>query len=216
MKIQNHKKGSGLTGNWKLNPRPANRLIVSVLLCLLILLLTGACLFTSPKTPVADQPEPTERVSEPPATETAAISPTATLQPTATQESECDLLNLTPQECANLGDHMYTLEGSVEGYCEYGRTDGTMGHTVTRDFLITVAFSNGGSGKVVSVKNAVFIDCDKAYESGVNTYVYDCISDSGNRDQGTITFLDNAILNDGGMSNSVNKNCTWTEVYQMH
>lgn len=30
-----------------------------------------------------------------------------------------------------------------------------------------------------------------------------------------ITFVDNGILNVGGFTNSVNKNCSWSEAYEL-
>jgi len=145
---------------------------------------------------------------------TRSAPATATIQPspipvTETQESECTRLNLTPEECASLGQHLFTLSGVVDGYCWYGTDD----RTVTRDLLVTVSFSNDGSQKKVTITNAAFTECT-AWSGSDNTYTYDCI-DNGNRNTGTITFVDNGFLNEGGFTNSVNKNCTWSESYEL-
>ena len=131
-------------------------------------------------------------------------------QPTATSENECSRLDLTAEECASLGKNLITVSGIVDGYCWYGEDD----KTVTRDLFITVTFSNDGSGKKVNIENGIFVDC-AAVSTGQNTYTYDCVPQGGNRHTGTIVFNGNGFSNLGGFTNSVNKNCTWSESYQI-
>lgn len=155
--------------------------------------------------PATIQPSPVLATTQP-----VLASPTPSLVPvTETQESECTRLNLTAQECASSGKHLFTLSGVVDGYCWYGTDD----KTVTRDLMVTVSFSSDGSGKKVTISNAAFVNCPANSRSD-NTYTYDCI-DGGNRNTGTITFVDNGFLNEGGLTNSANKNCTWSQSYKL-
>ena len=109
-----------------------------------------------------------------------------------------------------MGQHLFTLSGLVDGYCWYGTDD----KTVTRDLIVTVSFSNDGSEKKVTINNAAHTHCT-ASSSSDNTYTYDCIVNDSNRHAGTITFVDNGFLNEGGFTNAVNKNCTWSESYKL-
>lgn len=198
----NHRIGNGIGSDAHRHARKriARPILVSMLSVAVIL----GCVTIMPgfsqqeQTPATDQPFPVSRATR-----------TAVVPVTETQESECSRLDLTSQECASLGQHLITVSGVVDGYCWYGDDD----RTVTRDLPVTVSFSNDGSGKKVTIKNAIFIDCP-AGSTGENTYAYDCITHS-NRNTGTIVFVDNGFLNEGGFTNSVNKNCTWSEVYTL-
>jgi hypothetical protein len=160
------------------------------------------------QTPATIQPAPVLRATQPaPATATIQPSP---IPVTETQAGECARLNLTSQECASLGQHLFTLSGVVDGYCWYGTDD----KTVTRDLLVTVSFTNDGSGKKATINNAAFTDCPASSRSD-NAYTYDCIAEDANRHAGTILFVDNGFLNEGGFTNPVNKNCTWSESYKL-
>jgi hypothetical protein len=177
-----------------------------ICLSVLSMMFVLACVVIVPPSAQEEELPPTLPPSPVPASPTPEPSPI----PTATQESECTRLKLTSQECASLGQHLFTLSGVVDGYCWYGEED----KTVTRDLLITVSFSGDSTGMSASIRNAAFIDCPMLTRSGPNTYTYDCV-DHGNHETGMITFVDNGILNVGGFTNSVNKNCNWSEAYEL-
>ncbi len=150
------------------------------------------------------QPSPVVAATQP-ASATVQSSPVP-----ATQESECTRLNLTSQECASLGQQWFTLSGVVDGYCWYGESD----RTVTRDLLVTVSFASDGSGTRATITNAAFVDCETISRTAENTYTYDCVAHA-NHHTGIITFVDNGFLNVGRFTNSVDKNCSWSEAYEL-
>lgn len=211
-----NKKGNPLTNNLQVSFFHHKRKFLKMFLvinCVFMITLTLGCVLSIPRPfrqeePTSTlQPSPTEMATNT-LTATATITPSP-YPPTETPETECSRLNLSVQECVSLGEHMFTITGVVDGYCWYGTDD----RTVTRDLLINVSFSNEGSEKKVLITDGIFMDCPATLTSP-NTYNYDCINQS-NRDTGTITFLDNGFLNEGGMTNSVNKNCTWSQSYEI-
>lgn len=160
---------------------------------------------------VSIMPSSVQQEEEPAAIEPSPVLPTVQPSPIPpTQNSECTRLNLTAQECTNLGKHLFTLSGVVDGFCWYGEND----RTVTRDFFITVSFSESGLGMTATIEEGVFIDCPTVSRSAENTYTYDCIA-HGNHETGIITFIDQGFLNVGRSTNSVNKDCSWSEAYEL-
>jgi len=144
-------------------------------------------------------------------TMTAIHSPTqTTVSFTATPESECTRLKLSSQECANLGEHLFTLSGEAKGYCSYGANSES---TVIRDLRMVVSFSNDDSGKKVTIFNGAFTNCP-AIITNDNVYYYDCIY-IGNHNTGIIKFVDDGFINQGNFTNSAVKNCKWSEYYKL-
>lgn len=134
----------------------------------------------------------------------SAADATATSVP-----SECAAAELSPQECANLGQHMYVQSGQLSGGCTYGSNGLT---TINSQEWHNILFQRQGTLQAtIDVPGGFFCDhLDNVYP---NVFDYSCPLSPGQY-SGTVTFTDQGFSN-VATSVSGGVTCTKVETYTL-